>query len=223
MSTDLEFSINHKESEFQSFIQGMEKLCLQFVNDTTSFAAEWYVKKAKEYATKKPDVTMRLGKDGLTLMKAKVNTLVENAGKFVNSVLLAPTLWWHMEPHVNAAVATYEYLGNEKVGSKYPEVLDRAVRRALGELGNVLEEFGYGVTTGSHRASYPEFWFEPLDVPGSDVRPLFPHLYDWSEEMQYTIMKYDAIYKKATALFEEITQLKEEKKKQEAKALWDNA
>lgn len=223
MSVNLEFSISQKEAELQSFIQDMEKLRLQFVNDTTSFAAEWFVKKAQEYATKKPDVTMHLGKEQLTLMKVKVNTLAENADKLVISALIEPNLWWHKTPRMNVDAAAYEHLGNDKVGNKFPEVLDKAVRRALGELGKILEEFGYGVTTRNNRVSYPEFWFECLDESCSDVRPFFPHLYEWSEEMQYTIMKYDAIYKKAISLFEEITQLKEEKMKQEAKALWDNA
>jgi hypothetical protein len=124
---------------------------------------------------------------------------------------------------VNASVAAYEQLGNDKVGNKFPEVLDKPVRRALGELGGILEEFGYGVTTGAYRASYPEFWFEALDEAGFDVRPFFPHLFEWSKQMQDTIMHYDAVYKKAIALFEEIVMLKEEKKRQEAKALWDSA
>ena len=79
------------------------------------------------------------------------------------------------------------------------------------------------MTTGALKASYPEFWFQSEDGSGSGVRPFFPHLYEWSVEMQDTIAKYDVVYKKAIVLFNEITMLKEEKKRQEAKELWERA
>ena len=79
------------------------------------------------------------------------------------------------------------------------------------------------MTTGALKAPYPEFWFQSEDGSGSDVRPFFPHLYEWSVEMQDTIAKYDVVYKKAIVLFNEITMLKEEKKRQEAKELWERA
>ena len=200
----------------------MERLRLQFVNDTTRFAAEWFEEKAREYATKKPEITINLGKEQLAQMKAQVSNLAKNANRIVLDALGHPEFWWHLTPHVNAPAAAYEKLGNDKVGNKFPEVLDKPVRRALGELGNILEQFGYGVTTGALRGSYPEFWFECLEDSASKVRPYFPHLLEWSEEMQNTIMKYDGQYKKAIVLFEEITMLKEEKKRQEAAALWNS-
>jgi len=108
------------------------------------------------------------------------------------------------------------------LGTSSPKGLDKPVRRALGELGNILEQFRHDVTTGANRASYPEFWFECTEDSRSGVRPYFPHLLEWSEEMQNTIMTYDGPYKKAIVLFEEITMLKEEKKRQEAAALWNS-
>ena len=132
----------------------------------------------------------------------------KTAGKIICEALPNPKVWWHKTPRVHESVAVYEQLGNEKVGNKFPEVLDKPVRRALGELGNVLEQFGYGVTTGAFKTSYPEFWFECGEDSGTDFHPYFPHLFEWSEEMQDTIMKYDVLHKKAIVLFEEITLLK---------------
>ena len=222
MNEQLDLSIRKKEAELQPFLSSMEQLRLQFVNDTTRFATEWFEEKAREYATKKPEITISLGNEQLAKMKAQVSNLAKNADRIVRDALGHPEFWWHLTPHVNAAAAAYEQLGNDKVGNKFPEVLDKPVRRALGELGNILEQFGYGVTTGSNKASYPEFWFECKEDSGS-VRPYFPHLFEWSEEMQNTILEYDGPYKKAIVPFEEITMLKEEKKKQEAKALWESA
>ena len=222
MSWNIDALIRRKEAELQPLFSRMEELRLQFIDDVTRFASEWYEEKSKEYATKKPEITLSLGKEKLVQMKIQVNELARNASKIVNESLADPEVWWHKTPYVNASPAAYEQLGNDQVGNKFPEVVDKPVRRALGELGNVLEQFGYGVTTGALKASYPEFWFECKDGAGS-IRPFFPHLFDWSDEMAETIAKYDAVYKKGIVLFEEITMLKEEKKKQEAAALWDTA
>jgi len=220
MSGNIDALIQSKEAELQPLLSRMEAIRLQFVDDVIEFASDWYRKKAAEYATKKPEVTLNLGKEKLVQMKLHVNELVRNASKIVNGSLADPEVWWHKTPQVNASPSAYEQLGNDQVGNKFPEVLDKPVRRALGELGNVLEVFGYGVTTGALRASYPEFWFESAE---GVFRPFFPHLYEWSDEMEDTIARYDVVYKKAIVLFSEITMLEEEKKRQEAKELWDKA
>ena len=199
----------------------MDNLSQRFIDDTTRFAAAWFESKTFEYATKKPEITMKLGKEWLAQMKVQVTALSRNAGHIVSNALSDPAAWWHRNPHVNEPVGAYEQLGNDKVGNKFPEVLDKPVRRALGELGNILGQFGYGVTTGNQASAYPEFWFE-RDETGA-IRPFFPHLLVWSKEMQDTIIEYDGVYKRAIMLFDEITKLKEEKKRQEAAALWDSA
>ena len=222
MSTDVDVSIRKKEAELQPLILRMENLRQRFVEDTMRFAAEWFENKALEYATKKPEITMKLGREQIAQMKGQVTSLSRNAGNIVSKALSDPAAWWHRNPRVNEPVGAYEQLGNDKVGNKFPEALDKPVRRALGELGNILEQFGYGVTTGTQASAFPEFWFEHDEETGA-IRPFFPHLLEWSREMQDTIMDYDPLYKQAIVLFEEITLLKEEKKRQEAAALWNSA
>jgi hypothetical protein len=155
-------------------------------------------------------------------MKRQVTTLSRNARNVINNALSDPAAWWHRAPRVNEPIAAYEQLGNDKVNNKFPEVLDKPVRRELGELGNVLEQFGYGVTTCAQSSAYPEFWFERYSQSGA-IQPFFPHLFEWSQEMQDIIMEYDGVYKRAIVLFDEITKLKEEKKRQEVAVLWNSA
>jgi hypothetical protein len=110
----------------------------------------------------------------------------------------------------------------EQFDDRFPETVDKAVRRALGELGRILEQFGYSVTIGGPNTwSYPEFWFECSEDSETAVRPFYPHLLQWSEQMQVTIRRYSEIYKRALALVNEIEYLKEETKKQKARDLWD--
>ena len=221
MIENIDVSIGKKEVELQPLLLHMERCKLQFINDTTQFARAWFVKEALEYAMKKPEITLQLDKEQLAKMKEQVNNLANNADKIVTNSLLDPELWWHRTPHVNADAAAYEQLGNDTVGNKFPEVLDKAVRRALGELGTILEQFGYGVTTSALNVSYAEFWFERNQETGG-IHPFFPHLLEWSQEMQNTVMKYDVVYKKGLAVFKEIMLLKDEKKRQEAAALWNS-
>jgi hypothetical protein len=197
----------------------MEQLRLQFVDEVVRFAQVWFEETAMHYVTKFSEVTLSIGKEKVARMKAKVNELARNAGSVVNRALSDPSVWWHMAPRKHDYYALYEQLGD-----KFPEVVDKAVRRALGELGTILGEFGFGVSTdGGSKGSYPEFWFEYPEGAGlSDARPFFPHLLVWSEEMQYTIQRYDGLFKRASKVFNELEELKEEKKRQQARELWES-
>ena len=195
----------------------MEELRLQFVTEVVGFAAKWYVETARLYVASHSEITLAMSKEKLASMKNSVNNLVKNAEKTVTSALSGPEVWWHMAPAKNSQLSMYDQFDN-----RFPETVDRAVRRVLGELGGTLEEFGYGVTVGgAKKLGYPEFWFEGSEDPETPVRPFFPHLLVWSAQMQDVIRQYSETYKKALALVDEIERLKEENKKQQARDLWD--
>jgi hypothetical protein len=216
-SKEFNFLIKKKTDEYQPLLGRMEELRLQFVNEVVIFAAKWYEETARLYVAKHSEITLNMSKEKLASMKACVNNLIRNAEKTVTSALSGAEVWWHMAPTKNSQQSMYEQFDN-----RFPETVDKAVRRVLGELGGILEEFGYSVTVGgSNKWSYPEFWFESSKDPETAVRPFYPHLLQWSEQMQVTIRRYSEIYKRALALVNEIEYLKEETKKQKARDLWD--
>jgi len=216
---DLDGLIQKKESELQPLCSRMEQLRQQFTHETVKFAAEWYKETAKQYVTKKSEITLTISKEKLAQMKAKVNTLAQNAEKAVKTALADPNIWWHQTPRKHEYNSQYEQLGD-----KFPQVIDKPVRRALGELGSILEQFGYGVTTNSafKGSPYPEYWFESQDDLQSQARFYFPHLLVWSEAMQEAMQRYDVLFKHAIRLFSQIENLKEEKKRRQARQLWDS-
>jgi len=223
MGEDLEVLIQKKEKEFSPLCSRMEDLKQQFTSDTTEFAAKWYEQTAKEYATKYPEITLSLTKEKLAAMKAKVNNLTKNASKIVKEALSNQDIWWHQTPQLHDSFSQYEQLGNNETGNKFPQKIDDPVRRALGELGTILEQFEFNVTTNpSLKAAYPEFWFNIPKDPQAEAQPYFPHLLVWSEEMQSNLQKYNGQFKQAIVLFNEIQKLKEEKKKLQASQLWDS-
>jgi len=216
MSKEIDILIERKETELSPLRSRMEELKVQFTKETVDFALKWYRKTAREYIMKYPDVTLNMAQQKIASMKAKVNELVKNTEKIVKKELDNPALWWHQEPHLHESIDRYL-----QVADKYPEVLDVAVRRALGHLGFVLEDFGFHVTASGNKSTYYyEFWFEhPADT--HETVPCYPHLLTWTDEMQDIIRLYNGQYVEAMRIYNEIQQLKDEKKRQEALALWD--
>jgi len=216
MSEETDIFIERKEAELLPLRSRMEELKTEFIKETVRFAAEWYKKTTKQYVTKYPEVTLSLSEEKIAKMKDRVNELVRNTEKIVKGVLDDSALWWHQNPHLHDSIEQYK-----QVADKYPEFLDRAVRQSLGYLGVILEEFRFHVNaSGNNTGAYQEFWFE--HPPGSkQAVPCYPHLLSWTEEMQDIIREYDAQFTHAITLYNEIQQLKEEKKRQEALKRWD--
>jgi hypothetical protein len=142
-------------------------------------------------------------------LKQQVNDLVKDAGRFVEENLSNPNLWWRLERNQSNIFSQYELLGNSQVGYKFPEKIDRSVRYVLGELGVILEQHGFKVTTiSSIRGVYCELWF--CNIEGEEEsQPYYPQLFDWSEDMKSTMQQYNSQFKKAILLLNEIHALKE--------------
>jgi hypothetical protein len=216
MSEEIDSLIDRKEAELLPLRLRMEELKTEFMKQTVDFTMEWYRKTSKEYITKYPEITLKMSEEKIANMKAKVNELVKNTEKIVRGELDNPALWWHQKPNLHDSISQYK-----QVADKYPEILDHAVRHILGRLGRVLEEYGFNVTTSSNTGAYKEFWFEQ-PIGGKQIVPCYPHLLSWTKEMQDTIREYDAKFTQAITLYNEVQQLKEEKKRQEALTRWDS-
>jgi len=223
MTETLENIIKTKEKELLALHKVMEEIKLSFINETIFFAAEWYEQTSKKYVTKYSDITLSLSMDKLADLKKKVKTLEKQANIFVEKALSEKNIWWHENPNPHASISQYDLLGNNQVGSKYPEGVDKAVRFALGELGVILEEFGYNIATSISFKPYQEFWFYAEQDQKAHFHPYFPHSLDWSETMQETIVKYSEAFKKAISILGEIQAMKEEVKRRRIIDLWDEA
>ena len=174
MSEKLEDLLATKESELVSLCSVMQEIKLQFINVTSDFAAKWYEETARQYITKYSEVSLNLPTYSFSDLKKKVRKLVAESKEISEMALSQPGIWWHEKPELHSAVSQYDQLGNQQVGNKYPEVIDRPVRIALGELGIVLEEFGFNVrTTVTHGPRNQEYWFQKSEE--KTTSPYFPH------------------------------------------------
>jgi hypothetical protein len=216
-SASFDQQIQKRKDELQLLLMQMEELRLSFVAEVVRFASQWFEETARFYVAKQSQITLTMSKDKIASMKFSVNNLVKTAEKPVSAALSKPEVWWHMVPVKNSQLNMYEQFEN-----RFPEIVDRAVRRALGELGKILEQYGYGVTVNvSNKSEYPEFWFEDSDDPTTPGGPFFPHLLVWSEQMQNIIRQYSEKYKIAIGFVNDVERLKDEEKKQQARKVWD--
>jgi hypothetical protein len=222
LTQDLNIEISKREAELKLICQKMEHFRNKFVQETIIFARSWFEETTRIYVLKYSDIALSMSGQALAQMKNMVKKLVEDADRIVLNIMSNRTVWWNLEPRKNESLTLYEQLGDEKVGHKFPEAVDKLVRQALGELGVVLEKFGYNVTVnGANVAAYPEYWFEKTEKR-SGVHPFYPHLLKWSEPMESALRQYDVLYRSGAGLFVDIESLKDEKKKLEAIQRWDS-
>jgi hypothetical protein len=222
MNEKMEDLLATKESELLSLRSDMQKIKLQFINDTSQFAAKWYEDTARQYVTKYADVSLRLSTQRFGDLKAKVRRAVAESKEISERALSQPGVWWHEKPELLTAVSQYDHIGDQQVGNRYPEVIDRPVRNALGELGIILEEFGFNVrTTVSSGPHHQEYWFQKSEE--KTTSPYFPHMLEWSKPMQETLQEYNHLYKQALSKLEEIQRIRDEIKRRKIIDLWDMA
>ncbi len=221
MGEKLEETLATKESELLSLRSEMQKIKLQFVNDTSQFAAKWYEDTARQYITKYSDTSLKLPTQRFGDLKAKVRRAVADSKEISERALSQPGIWWHEKPELHTADTQYDHLGNQQVGDKYSEVIDSAVRVALGELGIILEEFGFNVrTTVTHGAHHQEYWFQRSEE--KTTSPYFPHMVEWSKAMKETLQEYNQLYKQALLKLQEIQMIKDEIERRKIIDLWDS-
>jgi len=216
LSDEIDILIQRKEAELLPLCLRMEEFKIEFIKETVDFASKWYKETAKEYVTKYPEVILSMSEEKMAKMKTKINELVGDSEKIVKDKLDNPELWWHQKPYLHVSIDQYT-----QIADKYPEILDRAVRHALGYLGIILEAFRFHVTASSNTGSYDEFWFE-RQTDSNQTIPCYPHLLKWTSDMQETIDEYNTRFKLAVTLYNEIEKLKEQKKKQQAISRWES-
>jgi hypothetical protein len=221
MSEKLEELLVKKESELLSLRSVMQEKKLQFINVMSDFAEKWYEETARLYIKKYSEVSFNLPTNSFGDLKKKVRSLIAESNEISERALTQPGIWWHEKPELHSAVSQYDQLGNQQVGNKYPELIERPVRIVLGELGIILEEFGFNVeTTVTHGPRHQEYWFQKSEE--KIISPYFPHMLEWSKPMQETIEEYNQLYKQALLKLQEIQTIKDEIKKRKIVDLWDS-
>ena len=198
----------------------MQAIRQQFIKATGAFFAIWYNTTARNYIIRDSQNTLNLGKDRLRELKTKLKDLADNAEKYSDEFLSPNSLWWHLSPKNgdnNASVYS-------QCGSKVPWIIDQSIRKGLGLLGVLLEEFGYNVATkvGSYDDKVSVWNNKNISPYPTNPVPYYPDSLNWSLDMKDLMKKYNEIYKQAHDAYSNIKRLQKSKLDKQAAELWDS-
>lgn len=225
MTEGFDSAISNKKAKLEELKSSMEEIRLNFIEQSANLISQLYEKIAKENATKASENTLKLGKEKLSVMKREIDSLSNRAKEITDKALASKSLWWHLEP-----VKTVDYMSylvtETDTRTYYPEPIDKALRIVLGELGKILEKYGYDITTTDYYSGYrwgKAKWCIAPEAGESTAIPYFPDKFDWSDEMKKSMNDYKAYFDKALSLRHEILQLEIQKQNKQAHDLWDSS
>ena len=142
---NIDLAISIEREKIEKFKMEMQTVHQQFIKAAGAFFAIWYNLIARQYVIGGSQNTLSLGKDKLALLKAKLKDLIDNSEKCANDFLSDNSLWWHLSPN-DEKIGASAYL---QYGSKVPEIMNQPIRKGLGILGVLLEEWLQRYNQGS--------------------------------------------------------------------------
>ena len=216
----IDLAISNEQEKLEKHKTEMQAVRQQFIKATGVFFMVWYNSTARNYVIRDSQNTLSLGKDRLKQLKVKLKDLTNNAEKLSNDFLSANSLWWHLSPKdEDNNVSVYS-----QYGSKVPEIIDQPIRKGLGILGILLEEFGYNVATktGSYDDEVSVWNNKNISPYPTNPVPYYPDSLDWSSDMKDLMKKYNEIYKQAQDAYSNMRRLQQSKVDKQAADLWDS-
>jgi hypothetical protein len=221
MTESFDTSIANLQKQLELNKLEMEEIRQRFKNASAIFIANWYNLTATNYACKDSQNTLKLGRDRISSMKIKLKGLIDDAERVANEFLDEPSLWWHLEAKIeNTNTSCYQ-----QSEYKCPEIIDKPIRKALGKLGIILEEYGYNVNTKGGRSGddLPVWNNKNVCRPPANPVPYYPDSYDWSKDMKDIMKKYNEIFKQAYSALSDIKRLNQMKLDKQASDLWNSS
>ncbi len=211
MTENFDSTIKSHEIELADLIDKMEEIRIQFIDATAVFASNWFDDTTRKYVTSDTENTLKLGKEKIGEIKAKVRKLSSQASQFSEEALSTKELWWHLSLKEMGVLSPYCCSGNRD-----PEIVNKGVRRVVGRLGPILSEYGF--------LRHEDCWLEHASkCYGQKPTPYYPYGLSWSQEMRIIMIQYNEIYKQAFAMYKEIANLKAQKQTKQAIEIWNSS
>lgn len=216
MGVDYEGQIEQKQQKLETVKAQMNEVCEEFKKEVSHYLKAWYDSTTRKYVGKYADISMSIGIDRLTEMKAGLKNLKDQSDAIAERYLSPAALWWHLSE------GDQEYTFSN--GRIQPKMLDRAVRLAMGELAGILSSNGY-VKSFALLDKYPkgEIWREQYTngtIKRNANHDYYPHEVEWSDEMVALIKQYNDLRTKARNVTELIQSIHSSEKKHQALELW---
>jgi hypothetical protein len=174
----------------------------EFLSNAATFLKSYFDKEARDQVMKNPDMTNSLGDERLKQFKDEVRELQKDVANICAKLVNADEHWWDGQE----IISRFEVRSD---GKTY--VLDKPMRLAAGQLGPILERYGYADGRS---------WRE--HSPGaSEGKPCSPD-FVWPVALKEIAKKYRNTINDAKLQIEELSRLDKEKRSCEAGERWDD-
>jgi hypothetical protein len=192
----------------------MEEACRAWLDATVAFLSQAYPSYAEEAVTDRPDVARDKGVEGLAELKSDLRALVERTPDLVEKSLNVDSFWAHRAESIgSSAVSRSRYAPDSQ---QPPDELYGEVSKVLGQVAPLLVRHGFG-SKGSFGP-----WMQEWGRRGSSHWRLI-HRYDWSDEMEAAMKRYAELYGDLHQCFARLEEIRLEKRRAEARDLWEQA
>jgi hypothetical protein len=198
------------ESHLNRLRSQMEPITRGFGEAAAGFLSEWYFQQMEEMRKAHSEVVMALGKDRIHILKAELNGLVEQVPDRVEQEFSQGRYWTHRKERLDdppQEVMLYLVERGQPSGA-----FATGMSKLLGELGGVLEKFGFPV-----RDSNEDVWGrKTISQPGH-----YRGAFGWPVGLLSPLQQYHPLCKEYVAAYLGLQEAKQEKEAAMANELWD--
>jgi hypothetical protein len=202
-SAKIDKKIQNLLSEEEKCMQQLEGYSQEFVHATKDFVIHWYSCCIENAAKSYPEVTQRIGENGIESLKDELTQFIQEIPETVKEVLSQAKLWSHRHKEANKLLQSYSYSGQR------PKMIDDVIRLILSRALPLLDRHGY------------EEAADNLDMLLANPFGYADEL-DWSPAMHTILNNYIKSHQILVELAAKIKSVEEERVAAEARELWDS-
>lgn len=212
---DLVARIETKRGELQKAAESADAIAKSFLGATAASFRDQALPIAKAIGGRQQDASLKLGKDGIESLVAKIKEFASKAEEIVFKRVYNRNAWYHLRVLNGIASSSDKYSGGR------PFVTIRGVPHGANDLAVQIIECFDGLAVILREAG-----FNPdLSSRSNDMTPhaLISDQYKWSDEMKALYEKYNQAHGRLRGVEDELRQLESKKKQSDASLLWDSA
>lgn len=211
-TSEFDTKIGKREEEIKILREEMEKTCNEFLNEANEFTINWFKNAVKEREEGTPEITQKIGEEGLRNLNSELQTLLSKVPDLVDHYLNRDIYWGHRGVIPSESdMRSGRYSIDRDCSIEGP--LNEGTQAVLGYVGELFYKYGY-FSTGNLKYIKDTWKLNPPSYLGG---------YEWSDKMFEIMEKYSNQYGKLIKLDDEVKQMKQRKDIAEAKNLMDKA